>query len=100
MIKDAITAPERKITKDIRNHNGHKKLWDIVKTIRGKKRNTDKEEYIYDDQHNTIEPEQLSKEIINFWRQICQKHDNRISLEWNTEKREENIQTFYDILLT
>ena len=48
MIKDAITAHERKITKDIRNHKGHKKLWDIVNTLRGKKRHTDdKEEYIY-----------------------------------------------------
>ena len=50
MIKDAITAHERKITKDIRNHNGHNKLWDIVNTLRGKKRNTDdKKKYIYDD---------------------------------------------------
>ena len=63
MIKDAITAHERKITKDIRNHNGHKKLWDIVNTLIGKQRNTDKEEYIYDDQHKKIELEQLSKEI-------------------------------------
>ena len=47
MIKDAITAHERKITKDIRNNRGHKKLWDIVNTLRGKKMNTDKEEYIY-----------------------------------------------------
>ena len=98
MIKDAITAHERKITKDIRNHKGHKKLWDVVNTLRGKKRHTDdKEEYIYDDQHNKIEPNQPSKEITKFWRQIYQKHENKISLEWNTEKREEYIQTFYDI---
>ena len=90
MIKDAITAHERKITKDIRNYNGHKRLWDIVNSLRGKKRNTDKKEYIYiyDDQHiKKIEPEQLSKEITNFWIQIYQKHENLISLEWNTEKR-------------
>ena len=55
MIKEAITAHERKITTDIRNNKGHKKLRDIVNTLRGKKRNTDKEEYIYDDQHNKIE---------------------------------------------
>ena len=84
MIKD---AHERKITNDIRNHKGHKMLWDIVNTLRGKKRNKqDKEEYIYDDQHNKIEPKQLSKEITNFWRQINQKHENQISLKWNTEK--------------
>ena len=47
MIKYAITAHERKITKDIRNNKGHKKLWNIVNTLKGKKRNTDKEEYIY-----------------------------------------------------
>ena len=47
MIKEAITAYKRKITTDIRNNKGHKKLWDIVNTLRGKKRNTDKEEYIY-----------------------------------------------------
>ena len=46
MIKAAITAHERKITTDIRNNKGHKKLWDIVNTLRGKKRNTDKEEYM------------------------------------------------------
>ena len=34
---------------------------------------------------------------VKFWRQIYQKHENKISLEWNTEKREEYIQTFYDI---
>ena len=48
MIKDAITAHERMITKDIRNHKGHKKLWVIMNTLRGKKRNTDdKEKYMY-----------------------------------------------------
>ena len=47
MIKKAITAHERNITTDIRNNKGHKKLWDIVNTLRRKKRNTDKEEYIY-----------------------------------------------------
>ena len=47
IIKYATTAHEKKITKDIRNNKGHKKLWDIVNTLRGKKRNTDKEEYIY-----------------------------------------------------
>ena len=49
MIKEAITAHEKKITMDIRNNKGHNKLWDIMNTLRGKKRNTDKEEYIYDD---------------------------------------------------
>ena len=39
----------------------------------------------YNYQHNKIEPKQLSKEITNFWRQINQKHENQISLEWNTE---------------
>ena len=54
--------------------------------------------YIYiDDQHNKIEPKQLSKEIANFCRQFYQKHEDIISLEWNTEKREEYIHTFYDI---
>ena len=53
--------------------------------------------YIYDDQHNKIEQTQLSKEITKFWRQIYQKHENQLSLEWNTEKREEYTQTFYDI---
>ena len=47
--------------------------------------------YIYDDQHNKFEPKPLSKEMTNFWRQIYQKHENLISLEWNTEKREEYI---------
>ena len=48
MIKDAITAHDRQIIKDIRNNNRHKKLWDIVNTLRGKKGNIDKEElYIY-----------------------------------------------------
>ena len=94
MIKEAITAHERKITTDIINKKGHKKLWDIVNTLRGKKRNTDKEEYIYDDQHNKIEAKQLSKEITNFWRQIYQRHENQLSLEWNTEKREEYTQSF------
>ena len=46
MINDAITAHQRKVTKDIRNNKGHKKLWDIVNTLRGKKMNTDKEDYI------------------------------------------------------
>ena len=96
MIKEVITAHERKITTDIRNNKGHKKLWDIVNTLRRKKRNTDKEEYIYIyiyiyiyDQHNKIEAKQLSNEITNFWRQIYQRHENKLSLEWNTEKREE-----------
>ena len=93
MIKEAITAHERKITMDIRNNKGHKKLWDIVNTLRGKKRNTDKEEYIYDDQHNKIEAKQLSNEITNFWRQIYQRHENQISLEWNTEKRDKVLIT-------
>ena len=53
MIKDVITTHEINITKDIRNHKGHKKLRDIVNTLRGNKRNTDvKGEYIYDDHHN------------------------------------------------
>ena len=100
MIKEAITSHERNITTDIRNNKGHKKLWDIVNTLRGKKRNTDKDEYIYDDQHNKIEAKQLSNEITNLWRQIYQRHENQISLEWNTEKREEYTQSLYNIEAT
>ena len=59
----------------------------MVNTLRGKKRNTDKEEYIYDDQHNKIEAKQLSNE-------------NQISLEWNTEKRDEYTQSFNNIEAT
>ena len=100
MIKEAITAHERNITTDIRNNKGHKKLWDIVNTLRGKKSNTDKEEYIYDDQDNKIEAKQLSNEITHFWRQIYQRHENQISLEWNTEKRDEYTQSFNNIEAT
>ena len=65
------------------------------------KRNTDKEEYIYiyiyiyDDQHNKIEAKVLPNEMTNFWRQIYQRHENQISLEWNTKKREEYTQRFF-----
>ena len=100
MIKEAITTHERKITTDIRNNKGHKKLGDIVNTLRGKKRNTDKEEYIY-----------MMINITKLKQNNCQmksqtfgdkytRHENKLSLEWNTKKREEYTQSFYNIKAT
>ena len=34
LIKEEINKYERKITDDIRKEKGHKKLWDIVNTLR------------------------------------------------------------------
>ena len=45
--KEEINIYERKITDDIRKEMGHKTLWDIVNTLRGKKKHdTIEEKYI------------------------------------------------------
>ena len=48
LIKEEINKYERKITDDIRKEKGHKKLWDIVNTLRGKKKHDTTEEKLYD----------------------------------------------------
>ena len=43
-----INKYERKITDDIRKEQGHKKSWDIVNTLREKKKHDTTEEKLYD----------------------------------------------------
>ena len=48
LIKEKINKYERKITDDIGKGKGHKKLWDIVNTLRGQKKHDTTEEKLYD----------------------------------------------------
>jgi len=94
LVRNEISKHERKITNDIRKEKGHKKLWEIVNTLRGKKRNENKKEKLYDEQHKELEESKWSEQIINFWRKVYQKHDNNINEEWN-ERISDEYRTNY-----
>ena len=48
LIKLEVTKHERRITTEIKNDKSHRKLWDTVNTLRGKLRNENKENTLYD----------------------------------------------------
>ena len=88
IIKEEINKYERKITNIIKKEKGHKKLWDIVNTLRGKKKHDPKEEKLYDMNEIELPTKEWNKHITAFWGEIYQKHDNTIAEQWNPLKRE------------
>ena len=67
LIKEEINKYERKITDDIRKEKGHKKLWDIVNTLRGKKKHDTTEEKLYDINETELPTEEWTEHITAFW---------------------------------
>ena len=88
IIKEEINKYERKITNIIKKEKGHKKLWDIVNTLRGKKKHDTKEERLYDTNEIELPTKEWNKHITTFWGEIYQKHKNTIAEQWNTLERE------------
>ena len=88
LIKEEINKYERKITDDIRKEKGHKKLWDIVNTMRGKKKHETTEEKLYDINETELPLEEWTEHITDFWEKVYQKHTNTLTEQWNPLKRE------------
>ena len=78
MIKLEVTKHERRITTEIKNDKSHRKLWDTVNTLRGKLRNENKENTLYDLDNKIIENSEYANVINECWQQIYQKHQNDI----------------------
>ena len=66
IIKEEINKYERKITNIIKKEKGHKKLWDIVNTLRGKKKHDRKEEKVYDTNEIKLPTKEWNKHITVF----------------------------------
>ena len=88
LIKEEINKYERKITDDIRKEKGHKKLWDIVNTLRGKKKHDTTEEKLYDINETELPTEEWTEHITAFWEKVYQKHTNTLTEQWDPLKRE------------
>ena len=91
LIKLEVTKHERRITTEIKNDKSHRKLWDTVNTLRGKLRNENKENTLYDLDNKIIENSEYANVINECWQQIYQKHQNDIEEEWSTNKRNQYI---------
>ena len=70
LIKEEINKYERKITDDIRKEKGYKKLWDIVNTLRGKKKHETTEEKLYDINETELPLEEWTEHITDFWESL------------------------------
>ena len=66
LIKEEINKYERKITDDNRKEKGNKKLWDIVNTLRGKKKQDTTEEKLYDINETELSTEEWTEHITDF----------------------------------
>ena len=88
IIKEEINKYERKITNIIKKEKEHKKLWDIVNTLRGNKKHDMKEEKLYDTNEIELLTKEWNKHITAFWGEIYQKHENTIADQCNTLERE------------
>ena len=65
-IKEEINKYERKITDDIRKEKGHKKLRNIVNTLRGKKKHDTTKEKQYDINETEFPTEEWTEHIRSF----------------------------------
>ena len=88
LIKEEINKYERKIADDIRKEKGHKKLWDIVNTLRGQKKHDTTEEKLYDINETELPTEEWTEHITAFWEKVYQKHTNTLTEQWDPLKRE------------
>ena len=81
------------------NHSSLLKLIEVatqrnshtVNTLRGKLRNENKENTLYDLDNKIIENSEYANVINECWQQIYQKHQNDIEEEWSTNKRNQYI---------
>ena len=70
IIKEEIKKYERQITDDIRKEKGHKKLWNIVNTLRGKKKHNNTEGKLYNINETELPTEEWTEHIYiyySFW---------------------------------
>ena len=67
LIKLEVTKHERRITTEIKNDKSHRKLWDTVNTLRGKLRNENKENTLYDLDNKIIENSEYADVINECW---------------------------------
>ena len=63
IIKEEINKYERKITDDIKKEKGHKKIWNIVNTLRGNKKDDTIEEILYDINETALSTEEWTDHI-------------------------------------
>ena len=63
---------KEKLLVTIKKENGHKKLWNVVNTLRGKKKHHTIEEKLYDINETELPTEEWTEHIADFWEKIYQ----------------------------
>ena len=92
MIKEEICNHERRITKEINQDKSHKKLWNTINTLRGKAKNKIIPVSIYNDQQKEIESNLWKENILNYWKEIYQQHENLMTAQWNDDEMKNYIE--------
>ena len=93
LVKEAITASEKKTTYEIRGcKNKSKSLWENINKLRKKENKRSAEVHLFDENGKQLDNTEESAELIRYWKTIYQRHKNEIEEVWNNEKKAEYIE--------
>ena len=87
MVRDAIWEHEEKTTQEIKVDKTSKKLWQHIKKLKGEPLEEKREIMIYDENGVKLKDEDIPEKIESFWKQVYQRHDNKIDEIWNQEQQ-------------
>ena len=89
LIREEIQKHETKITDEIRQSKDNgKQLWKYINKLKGKEQ-SQKDNFIYDEEGKILDQEQERTQLRDFWTNIYKKHENKIHETWNNEIKQE-----------
>ena len=77
---------EIKITNEIKENKGSKKMWEEINKLKNRNTRTEKDLQLYDDEGRKLDTEEARRSIERYWSGIYQKHRNKVSEVWEEEK--------------
>ena len=93
MIKEEMHEHEEKITNEIKENKGSKKVWNEINKLKGNKHKETKEQILYNEDGQKLSQEEASATIEKHWEKIYKKQENKIRMVW-TEHKEEYISKY------
>ena len=88
LVREEKTKYERDMASEVKNNRNGKKMWKMIDKLRGdgkiKRRNK-----LYEENGDEVPMEMEGERMIECWREIYQRDENRLNETWNDEKRED-----------
>lgn len=90
LVRDEKSKYEKAIAQEIKANDNPKKMWDMIKKMRGENTVPNRKK-LYKGNEEVTESEEAN-EMINYWISVYQINQNGIAEGWNERKRELYIQ--------